>query len=97
MLSDKDEVRSIGNVISTVVLAFAAGTALMVFQRLNLHRPDDAGMRALLCLLLALAITKAVRKAVDRWAQQQKLVPLLVFDGSLAVAISCLLWLIFYS
>jgi len=69
----------------------------MVLHRLNVHRPHDASMRAMPCMLFALLFTKVIRKAIDRWAQEQKLIPLLVFDGSVATAISCLLWLVFYS
>ena len=69
----------------------------MVLHRLNVRRPHDGSMRAMLCMLFALLFTKVIRKAVDRWAQEQQLIPLLVFDGGIATAISCLLWLVFYS
>jgi len=57
MLSNKRQVRFIGDPISSAVLAVASGAAI----------------------------------------QEQKLIPLLVFDGSVATAISCPLWLVFYS
>jgi hypothetical protein len=97
MLSNNRQVRLIGDLISAVVLAVAAGAVAIVLYRLNVHRPDDASMRAMLCMLLALAFTKLIQKAVNRWARDQRLIPLLVFDGSVATAISCLLWLVFYS
>jgi len=95
MLSNNRQVRMIGDLISSAVLAVAAGA--VVLHRLNVHRPHDASMRALLCMLFALLFTKVIRKAIDRWAQEQKLIPLLVFDGSAATATSCLLWLVFYT
>jgi len=97
MSSNIRQVRMIGDLISSAVLAVAAGAVIMVLHRLNVHRPHDASMRAMLCMLFALFFTKVIRKAIDRWAQEQKLIPLLVFDGSVATAISCLLWLVFYS
>ena len=70
---------------------------LFVFQRLYVQ-PHAKGesLRALLCVLLALTFTKFIRVSVDHWAQDQKIVPLLVFDLSLAVAISCVLWLFLF-
>ncbi|HME10950.1 MAG TPA: hypothetical protein VKG25_28090 [Bryobacteraceae bacterium] len=97
MLSNNRQVRLIGDLISSSVLAIAAGAVIVVLHRLNVHRPHDASMRALLCMLFALLFTKVIRKAIDRWAQEQRLIPLLVFDGGVATAISCLLWLVFYS
>ena len=97
MLSTNRQVRMIGDLISAGVVAIAAGVVIMVLHRLNVHRPHDASMRALLCMLFALLFTKVIRKAIDRWAREQQLIPLLVFDGSVATAISCLLWLVFYS
>ena len=97
MLSNDQKVRWIGDLVSSTVLALAAGTVMTVLHHLSVHRPDDASMRALWCVLLAVLFTKWIRIAVDRWAQRQRLVPLVVFDGGLATVISCLLWLIFYS
>ena len=97
MLSNNQRARVIGDIISSAVLAFAVGTVVMVIHRLSFHRPDDGSMRAMLCMLFALLFTKVIRKAVDRWAQEQRLIPLLVFDGGVATAISCLLWLLFYA
>ena len=97
MLSDNRHVRFIGDLISSAVLAVAAVAVIMVVNRLNVHRPDDASMRALLCILLALAFTKLIRKGMDRWAREERLVPLLAFDGGVATAVSCRLWLVFYS
>jgi len=97
MLSNNPKVRLMGDLISSAVLAVAAGAVVMVLHRLHVHRPDDGSMRAMLCMLFALLFTKVIRKAVDRWAQEQKLIPLLVFDGGVATAISCLLWLVFYA
>lgn len=97
MLSDNRLVRLKGDLISSAVLAVAAGTVIMVLHRLHVHRPDDASMRAMLCMLFALLFTKVIRKAIDRWAREQTLIPLLVFEGSVATAICCLLWLVFYA
>jgi fatty-acid desaturase len=97
MLSNNRHFRLIGELIASAALAVAVVAVIVVLHRLNVHRPDDAGMRAMLCMLLALVSTKAIRTAMDRWAQEQKLIPLLVFDGSVATAISCLFWLIFYA
>ena len=63
----------------------------MVLHRLIVRRPHDASMRALWCMVFAFLFAKVIRKAIDRWAQEQTLIPLLVFDGSVATAISCLL------
>ena len=49
------------------------------------------------CIIAALAITSLIRVGLVRWGLEQKLGPLVVFYPSLAVAISCLLWLILYS
>ena len=97
MSSNKRRIRLIGDLVSSAVLAVAAGAAIMVLHRLKAHHPDDGSMRAMLCMLFALLFTKVIRKAIDRWAREQTLIPLLVFEGSVATAISCLLWLVFYS
>jgi len=97
MSSNNQKVRFVGDLVSSAVLVVAVGTVVMVIHRLSVHRPHDGSMRAMLCMLFALLFTKAIRKAVDRWAQEQKLIPLLVFDGGVATAISCLLWLVFYA
>jgi len=49
------------------------------------------------CIIAALAITGLIRAGLVRWGLEQKLGPLVVFYPSLAVAFSCLLWLIFFS
>lgn len=97
MLNNNRQVRLIGDLISGVVLAVAVGAVIMVLHRLKVHHPDDASMRAMACMLFALLFTKVIRKAVDRWAQEQRLIPLLLFDGGVATAISCVLWLVFYA
>jgi len=97
MLSNNRQVKLIGDLIFGAVLAVAVGAVIMVLHRLKVHHPDDGSMRAMLCMLFALLFTKVIRKAIDRWAQEQKLIPLLVFDVSVATAISCLLWLVFYA
>jgi len=95
MLSNNRQVRLIGDLISGTVLAIAIGAVIVVLHRLKVHYPDDASMRAMACMLFAFLFTKVIRKAIDRWAQQQTLIPLLVFDVSVATAVSCLLWLVF--
>jgi len=95
MLSNNRQVRLIGDLISGTVLAIAIGAVIVVLHRLKVHHPDDASMRAMACMLFAFLFTKVIRKAIDRWAQQQTLIPLLVFDVSVATAVSCLLWLVF--
>jgi len=97
MLSNNRQVRLVGDLISGAVLAVAVGAVTVVLHRLKVHHPDDASMRAMACMLFALLFTKVIRKAIDRWARQQTLIPLLVFEMSIATAISCLLWLVFYS
>ena len=49
------------------------------------------------CIVAALAITGLIRAALVRWGLEQRLGPLVVVYPSLAVAFSCLLWLIFFS
>ena len=49
------------------------------------------------CILAALAITGLIRAGLVRWGLEQKLGPLVLVYPSLAVAFSCLLWLIFFS
>lgn len=49
------------------------------------------------CILAALVITGLIRAGLVRWGLEQKLGPLVVFYPSLAVAISCLLWLVLFS
>jgi len=49
------------------------------------------------CIIAALIITGLIRAGLVRRGLEQKLGPLVVFYPSLSVAISCLLWLIFYS
>jgi hypothetical protein len=49
------------------------------------------------CILAALGITGLIRPALVRWRLEQKVGPLVVFYPSLVVAITCLLWLIFFS
>ena len=97
MASDNRQARLIGSFISPAVLAVAVGAVIMVLHRLNVRRSHDGSMRAMLCMLFALLFTKVIRQTVDRWAQEQKLIPLLVFDGGLATGLSCLLWLVFYA
>jgi len=49
------------------------------------------------CILVALALTGLIRVVLVRWGQEKKVGPLVVFYPSLAVAFSCLLWLILFS
>ena len=49
------------------------------------------------CILAALAITGLIRAGLVRWGLEQKLGPLVVVYPSLAVAFSCLLWLVLFS
>ena len=49
------------------------------------------------CILAALAFTWLIRTGLVRWGVEKKLGPLVVFYPSFTVAISCLLWLLFYS
>jgi len=49
------------------------------------------------CIIAALIITGLIRVGLVRWGLEQKLGPLVVFYPSLAVAISCLLWLVVFS
>jgi len=49
------------------------------------------------CIIGALAITGLVRVLLVRLRLEQKVGPLVVFYPSLAVALSCLLWLVFFS
>ena len=49
------------------------------------------------CILAALAITALIRIGLVRLGLEQKLGPLVVFYPGLLVAISCLLWLIWFS
>jgi len=49
------------------------------------------------CILAGITITGLIRAGLVRWRLEQKLGPLIVFYPSLAVAFSCLLWLIFFS
>jgi len=51
----------------------------------------------MLCILAALVITGLIRAVLVRWRLEQKLGPLVVFYPSLLVAISCLLWLVWFS
>jgi hypothetical protein len=51
----------------------------------------------MLCILAAVVVTGLVRVALVRLGLEQKLGPLVVFYPSLTTALSCLLWLIFYS
>jgi hypothetical protein len=79
-------------------LALAAATGTIVLQHLGVRpRIEGAGMRALLCILLAIAGAKFIRAGMVRWQLERKLGPQAVFYPSLAVAISCLLWLVLYS
>ena len=49
------------------------------------------------CILAAVAITGLIRTGLVRWGLEQKLGPLVVVYTSLAVAISCLLWIVWFS
>jgi len=51
----------------------------------------------MLCILAALAVTGLIRIGLTRLGVEHKLGPLIVLYPSLMVAISCLLWLVFYS
>ena len=51
----------------------------------------------MLCILSALAATGLIRAGLVRLRLEQRLGPQVVFYPSLMVAISCLLWLVFYS
>jgi len=51
----------------------------------------------MLCILSAIAITGLIRAGLVRWGLEQKLGPLVVVYPSLVVAISCLLWLVWFS
>jgi hypothetical protein len=49
------------------------------------------------CIIAALAITGMIRAGLVRLGLEQKVGPLVVFYPSLAVAISCLLWVVLFS
>ena len=49
------------------------------------------------CILSALAVTGLIRLALVRLGVEQKLGPLVVVYPSLVVAVSCLLWLLWFS
>ena len=49
------------------------------------------------CILAAVAITGLIRAGLVRWGLEQKLGPLVLVYTSLAVVISCLLWLVWFS
>jgi hypothetical protein len=49
------------------------------------------------CILAAVAITGLIRAGLVRWGLEQKLGPLVLVYTSLAVAISCLLWIVWFS
>ena len=49
------------------------------------------------CIASALIITGVIRVALVRCGVEEKLGPLVVFYPSVAVAISCLLWLILFA
>ena len=49
------------------------------------------------CIFTAVALTGLIRLELARRELEQKLSPLVVFYPSLAVTISCLLWLILFS
>ena len=49
------------------------------------------------CIIAALIITGLIRAGLVRWGLEQKLGPLVVVYPSLVVAISCLLWLVWFS
>ena len=51
----------------------------------------------MVCILAALAITGLIRAGLVRLGLEQKVGPLVLFYSSLMVAISCVLWLIFFS
>jgi YtcA family len=51
----------------------------------------------MVCILTALAITGLVRTGLARLGLEQKLGPAVLLYPSLMVAISCALWLVFYS
>ena len=54
-----------GILVCWVVLALAAATVTIVLQHLGVRpRIDDAGMRALLCILLALAGARLIRTGI---------------------------------
>jgi YtcA family len=49
------------------------------------------------CIVGALGLTGLIRTALVRREMEPKLGPLVVFYPGLAVALSCLLWLVFFS
>lgn len=49
------------------------------------------------CILVGLFLTGLTRSALVRCGIEEKLGPLVVVYPSLAVALSCLLWLVFYA
>jgi hypothetical protein len=49
------------------------------------------------CIFTAVAVTGLIRTELARRGLEQKLSPLVVFYPSLAVTISCLVWLILFS
>jgi len=51
----------------------------------------------MLCIIAALAITGLIRAGLVHWRLEQRLGPLVVFYPGLAVAIACLLWLVWFA
>ncbi len=49
------------------------------------------------CIIASLILSGLIRLELARRGLEQKLTPLVVFYPSLAVAISCLLWIILFS
>jgi hypothetical protein len=49
------------------------------------------------CIIGALGLTGLIRTALARGEMEPKLGPLVVFYPGLVVALSCLLWLVFFS
>jgi hypothetical protein len=51
----------------------------------------------MVCILAALAVTGLVRAGLVRLGLEQKIGPVVVFYPSIMAAISCLLWLVWFS
>lgn len=49
------------------------------------------------CIVGALVLSVLIRTALVRWDMESKVGPLVVFYPGLVVALSCLLWLTFFS
>ena len=51
----------------------------------------------MVCILAALAVTGLIRAGLVRLGLEQKIGPVVVFYPSIMAAISCLLWLVWFS